>query len=217
MSGLCDFVEASIASTSDLSSHLPASVLALDGMSSVKGRCLLNNLCRRAGTRYLEVGVWVGSTLISALFGNSESVVAADAIDNFSQFGGPRDVFEQKTREFLGEGRFTLHVDGYREVAPALQPPVNVYFYDGEHSAENQRDGLLHFWPCLADEFVFLGDDWNWPCVRQGTYEGKGCRSCGTKWEANTDRTSITSRRVNPAAGRMWLRAGNGSGRWSCI
>ena len=172
MNRLCDFVEASIALAIDQVSQLPTSVLALDGMSSGKGRCLLNNLCRRPGTRYLEVGVWAGSTLISALYGNSESVVAAEAIDNFSQFGGPREVFEQKTREFLGEGRFTLHVNGYREVAPTLQPPVNVYFYDGEHSAENQRDGLLHFWPCLADEFVFLVDDWNWPCVKQGTYEG---------------------------------------------
>ena len=169
---LCDCVRAIINDSELTKSRLSDAVLSLDGMSSPKVRHLLNNLCRRPGTRYLEVGVWAGSTLISALYGNESTVVAADAIDNFSQFGGPREAFEKNTREFLGEGRFRLHVNGYREVAPTLQPPVNVYFYDGEHSAENQRDGLLHFWPCLADEFVFVVDDWNWPCVQQGTYEG---------------------------------------------
>lgn len=172
MNANCELVEASIAVAEQSSGGLPESVLQLSGMSSAKVRRLLNQLCSQPGTRYLEVGVWAGSTLISALFGNASTVVAADAIDNFSQFDGPRTVFEANTRQFLGEGCFTFHDKGYREVSPTLQPPVNVYFYDGDHSAENQRDGLLHFWPCLAEEFIFIVDDWNWPQVQQGTFEG---------------------------------------------
>lgn len=172
MNASCELVEASIAVAEQMAGGLPESVLQLQGMSSAKVRRLLNHLCTRPGTRYLEVGVWAGSTLISALFGNTATVVAADAIDNFSQFGGPRAEFEANTRQFLGEGRFHFHDKNHLEVSPALQPPVNVYFYDGDHSAENQRDGLLHFWPCLAEEFIFIVDDWNWPHVRQGTFEG---------------------------------------------
>lgn len=172
MRSVGDLVDAAIDAAGRHLSRLPPAVLALNGMSSPKVRHLLNNLCRRPGTRYLEVGVWAGSTLISALSGNAETVVAADAIDNFSQFGGPREVFEANCREHLEAGRFKLHVDGFREVTPELQPPVNVYFYDGDHSAVDQRDGLLHFWPCLADEFVFVVDDWNWETAKSGTYEG---------------------------------------------
>ena len=172
MTANCELVEASIAVAEQFGGKLPAEVLQLNGMSSAKVRRLLNHLCSRPGTRYLEVGVWAGSTLISALFGNASTIVAADAIDNFSQFDGPRTVFEANTRQFLDAGSFTFHDKGYLEVSPTLHPPVNVYFYDGDHSAESQRDGLLHFWPCLADEFIFIVDDWNWPQVQQGTFEG---------------------------------------------
>lgn len=52
------------------------------GLTSVKVRALLNNLCSKDNTNYLEIGVYKGATLLSALAGNKKT--KAFGIDNFS-------------------------------------------------------------------------------------------------------------------------------------
>jgi len=42
----------------------------LFGLSTVRQRCLLNNLCSKPNTKFLEIGLYKGSTFISALFDN---------------------------------------------------------------------------------------------------------------------------------------------------
>lgn len=42
----------------------------IHGLSTVRTRCLISNLCAKANTNYLEIGVYKGSTIISALFDN---------------------------------------------------------------------------------------------------------------------------------------------------
>lgn len=70
-------------------SKLNTDIYYLEGMSSPKGRRLLNLLCERPGTVYLEIGMWRGSSLISALYNNEKTVTKAIAIDNFSEFEKP--------------------------------------------------------------------------------------------------------------------------------
>src|SRR3954447_24894640 len=66
-------------------------VLSINGMSGRKYRLFINNLIGgMTNPRYLEVGVWAGSTLCSAI---SKNTVSALAIDNLSEFGGPSDQF----------------------------------------------------------------------------------------------------------------------------
>lgn len=86
----------------DLTKHLERCIIAadlgisklftdiyyLDGMSSPKGRRLLNLLCELPECHYCEVGSWKGSTLVSALYENNNIGVAV-AIDNFSEFQEP--------------------------------------------------------------------------------------------------------------------------------
>ena len=45
-------------------------------------KSLLNNLCAKDGTRYLELGVYKASTLISAAYGNPKTKVVG--IENFT-------------------------------------------------------------------------------------------------------------------------------------
>lgn len=54
----------------------------LFGMSSPRLKALLNNLCSKEGTNYLELGVYKGSTLISAAFGNITNKVVG--VENYS-------------------------------------------------------------------------------------------------------------------------------------
>src|SRR6478609_460118 len=91
--GAIRLAEASASSLSD-------AVLRVEGMSSAKVRHLLNNLVKFEGCRYLEIGCWKGSTLISALLNNRPQYWA---IDNWSEYGGPRDELLRHCREILGE------------------------------------------------------------------------------------------------------------------
>lgn len=68
-------------------SRVSADVLKIHGMSSPKVRHLVNNLCAFDGCSYLEVGSWKGSTLCSALSGNTLS--RAVAFENFAEFTDP--------------------------------------------------------------------------------------------------------------------------------
>jgi hypothetical protein len=51
------------------------------GLSSLRVKCLLNNLCAVDNINYLEIGVYKGSTLLSALLGNNKT--KALGIDHF--------------------------------------------------------------------------------------------------------------------------------------
>jgi len=53
----------------------------LFGLSSMRLRTLLNNLCSKPDTNYLELGVYKGATLVSALYGNT--TIKAIGVDNY--------------------------------------------------------------------------------------------------------------------------------------
>lgn len=92
-STLIEHVRTSIRKATIGVSKLSGAALAVDGMSSSKVRHLLNNLCSLQGTSYLEIGSYKGSTLVAALVGNEGTLARASAVDDFSQFGGPRQAF----------------------------------------------------------------------------------------------------------------------------
>ena len=50
-----------------------------------------------------------------------------------------------------------------------IQQPINVYFYDAGHTAEDQYNALDYFYDVLEDEFIYICDDWSHPEVREGT------------------------------------------------
>jgi len=78
--------------------RLPEEILSMDGMSGRKYRLFINNLVRETeDAHYLEVGVWAGSTLCSAINGN---IVRAIAIHNWSEFGGPKNMFIENLEKF---------------------------------------------------------------------------------------------------------------------
>lgn len=149
-------------------SKLDAGVLALEGMSGRKYRCFINNLIGElADARYLEVGSWAGSTLCSAINGNA---VRATAIDNWSQFGGPKQRFLENVAQFKTPQAYVNFIEmDYREVDFASLGKFNVYLFDGPHEAQDQFDGVSLALPALEQRLVLIVDDWNWTQVRSGT------------------------------------------------
>jgi hypothetical protein len=149
-------------------SQIDEQILNIDGMSGKKYRRFINNLIRSLDDpKYLEVGSWAGSTLCSAINRNR---VRATAIDNWSQFGGPKDKFLENLNRFRTPKAYVnLIEDDFRRVDFSSIGEFTTYLFDGPHDFEDQYDGLKLALPCLEPRFVYIVDDWNWPQVRNGT------------------------------------------------
>lgn len=140
----------------------------IEGYSSTKVRQLLNALNSHPDTkRYLEIGVHLGSTFIPAIFGNS---VQATCIDNWSRFGNRRPHFEANLKEYLPKRKVNLIAnDAFTVDLTSVLQPVDVYFFDGEHTFDDQYKAYTYYDQVFADRFVTLVDDWNWAEPRDAT------------------------------------------------
>jgi hypothetical protein len=149
-------------------SELDPEVLGIRGMSGKKYRRFINNLIRSLqDTSYLEIGSWAGSTLCSAINRNN---VRATAIDNWSQFGGPKNDFLANVARFKTPRSYVNFIEeDFRKVEFSTLGEFAVYLFDGPHDFQDQYDGLNLALPALASQFVFIVDDWNWSQVRDGT------------------------------------------------
>ncbi len=164
-------VTRAIAAAERRESKLSRAALEMPGMSSGKVRHLLNNLAAR---RYLEVGVWKGSTFVAACYGRRlESATAIDDFSGFQTEPGGAERFLANVSPLLVEQPFTLHQNSFFDV-PANELPqrVDVFFYDGDHRPESQRRAMTHVWPALADDAVIVVDDTHQPGVLEATRQG---------------------------------------------
>ncbi|MDX1968870.1 MAG: exostosin family protein [Planctomycetaceae bacterium] len=168
---LVEWVERAIQAAESRDSLLSRAALSLQGMSSGKVRHFLNNLRPR---RYLEVGVWRGSTFVAACFGRQ--LASATAIDNFGAFQQGTDGAEQfqaNANAMLPNQPVTLRTGSFFDLPADLLPQnVDVFFYDGDHRPEAQREAMVRGWPLLADEAVVVVDDTNFPGVVEATRQG---------------------------------------------
>lgn len=144
-----------------------SNLLEHKGMTGTKTRHLYNNLCSMENVRYLEIGTWYGSSSISAIYKNN---INATFIDNWSQFGGDSNIFNNII------SKYTTHPATYRliesdcwKIDTSTLGTFNVYLYDGGHTEEDHYKSLTYYIHNLTDLFIFLVDDYNWPEVRDGT------------------------------------------------
>ena len=173
MNQLVFHVRTSIRLASMEISRVSADILQLDGMSSHKVRHLLNNLGSfHTGVRYLEVGSWKGASLASALWGNENTMTSALAIDNFSQFGGSKTLFDQTVTDYVAFHNVRLY-DGnafdFDSSKNKNDRDINLYFYDGPHDEIDHYNALAYFNHMMAEVFIVVIDDWNFKAVRSGT------------------------------------------------
>jgi hypothetical protein len=168
---------------------LPSEIQEIDGMSGQKYRAFINNLVRSCPNPcYLEVGSWAGSTATAALSGNCASALC---IDNWSQFGGPKDQFFQNIKKVLSEKiRFKFMECDFRSVDYGSIGKFNIYLFDGPHGEADQYDGIVIAQPALTETFFLVVDDWNWRTVRVGTL--RALAACRCQLECSIEvRTSL--------------------------
>jgi hypothetical protein len=147
-------------------SKITDDIINLDGMTGTKTRHFYNNVLSMDDARYLEIGTWKGSSVCSAMFGNKAKVVC---IDNWSEFGGPKQEFLSNFNKYKGENDATFIENDCFKVDISSLPKFNVYMYDGNHTDESHFKALTHYYDCLDDTFILIIDDWNCKAVRDGT------------------------------------------------
>lgn len=164
-------IEQSIIRAVDRKSKLIQGVLSMSGMSSVQVRHLLNNILNISNINYLEIGVYQGSTFISALYENEVNSVYA--IDDWSTVAeNTKQVFMDNCERF-GICDFTfLEEDAYHVDLKKIKHKINIYFHDAQHSEEFSVKALTHFYDILANEFIFIVDDFDWKGPPEGTLKG---------------------------------------------
>jgi hypothetical protein len=156
-------IQSAIDKANSLKSQLTDEVISkLDGYSNAKVWHLLNNLVAQAYS-YLEVGCFKGSTLSAALYGNS---IKAFAVDNFSYGNNSREYFYRNTEGL----KFTFFEQDCWTVDLSQIEPVDVYFYDGDHSFESHYKALTYYLPVMKDEFVYVCDDWDMKRIPNATF-----------------------------------------------
>ncbi len=141
-------------------------IVSMEGMTGTKTRHFYNNLLNMPDARYLEIGTWKGSSVCSAMCNNKAKVVC---IDNWSEFGGPKNEFLSNFNAYKGENEAYFIESNCFKVNVSKLPKFNIYMYDGNHDEESHYNALVHFYNCLDDTFIFIVDDWDWEHVRKST------------------------------------------------
>lgn len=147
-------------------SKITPDIITMEGMTGTKTRHFYNNLLTLNDARYLEIGTWKGSSVCSAIYGNTAMV---HCIDNWCTFGGPKNDFLNNLNKYKGNNDVKFIESDCFKVDVASLPKFNIYLFDGEHAYEDQYNALKYYYECLDDIFIYMADDWNYDRVRNGT------------------------------------------------
>jgi hypothetical protein len=182
-------------------SKITDEILHMSGMSGKKTRHFYNNLVNREDSRYLEIGTWKGSSVCSAMCGNNATVVC---IDNWSEFGGPKEEFLKNFNAYKGDNTASFIEQDCYKVDISKLPKFNIYMYDGNHTEDSHYKALLHYYNCLDNIFIFIVDDWNLKDVREGTFNSFRELNINVLYEREIRLTTDNSHTPYPLATETW-------------
>jgi hypothetical protein len=128
-----------------------------------------------ADQAFVNVGVWNGFTLLAGMAGNPDR--RCIGVDNFSEFGGPREQFLARFTA-RKSARHEFHDHDYRAYFGGVhRGAIGFYIYDGDHAYAHQLRGLEAAEPFLAPGALILVDDTNDPEPRQATLDFVAARA----------------------------------------
>ncbi len=122
-----------------------------------------------ANGAFVNVGVWHGFTLLAGMMHNPDKICVG--IDNFSEFGGPKKEFLERFEQYRSD-RHHFYEKDYRDYfLNDHEGSIGFYIYDGEHSYQNQLEGLKIAEPFFKSGTIILVDDTNWDEPYQATQD----------------------------------------------
>ncbi len=186
----------------NLESKISKDIKDMQGMTGEMTRHFYNNLLSMPDTRYLEIGVWMGSSSCSAMYKNKAHVVL---MDDFSGFGSPKQAFLENFHEYKGDNDAEfIESDCFKFDITKFKKKFNIYLFDGDHSEESQFKAIDYYLPCLEDEFILVVDDWNWQDVRNGTNRAIRDNNLKVLWKKEIQLTKNNEHTPNKEAMQTW-------------
>ena len=159
-------------------SKITPEIIAVEGMSGTKTRHFYNNLLEfDSNLNYLEIGLWKGSTFVSALYKNLKA--SGLGIDSFDQGWGQQveEKFFQNCSQFLNNGeQFSYHKSDWYDIDNLVEDKsrkFDVYLFDSSHEEVHQYNAFMKVQHLLSDICVVIIDDWDDVNVRAGTQRAK--------------------------------------------
>lgn len=155
------FVDAALELSDSGISKISERERELFGLSSTRLRTLLNNLCTKPDTSYLELGVYKGATLVSALYGNP--TVKAIGVDNYKyderepKKWAPNDGIWENIKSQLYDNlkrykdpnmsvntdNITLIEDSFENIDWSQQPKSDICFFDINPASSKEYDAFF--------------------------------------------------------------------------
>lgn len=173
-------LEKSLEDALNNNSKINDQILNVDGMTGKMTRHFYNNLCSIQDCRYLEIGCFKGSSTCSAMYKNT---IFSTSIDNWSEFGGPKDIFHKNFKKFMGLNNSKFIEKDFLLVDLTELDKYNIYLYDGPHDYEFHEKSLSYYKNVLDDMFIFIVDDWNWKHVRRATFKSIEINNLHILWD----------------------------------
>lgn len=155
---LKNHVKECIEKTEENNSNLNNEIINMEGMSGIKTRHLINNICSWEESKYLEIGCWKGSLTCSALYNNKLTCMA---IDNWSEYGGPKEEFLENFNKYKGNNDATFLEKNCWKIEESSIGRFNIFIYDGDNNNDSHYNSLKKYFEAIDDEFIFLVRDWN--------------------------------------------------------
>ena len=142
----------------------------INGMSTLTNALIINKLCQSIGEKnYVNVGCWEGFSLISGMINTSCNVYG---VDNFSQFNGPYKKFNNNFKKYQKNNHYFYDVDYkffFEKIWKNKNEKIDFYFYDANHSYEDQFYSLEIAYEYLNNDALIMIDDTNILDVKKAT------------------------------------------------
>jgi len=159
----------------------------IDTMSKISIGFIINQICKTLGSKgvYLNIGVWRGFSMFAGMLNTNCEVYGVDnfsfdyeegndSLNNRTEESSTReyfykhlDLFQDKRRHFFSDTEYKKFFKSWEKEKKA----IDFYYYDGEHSYQNQYDNLLIAKNFFKKGSIILVDDYNETDVEKATLD----------------------------------------------
>ena len=108
----------------------------------------------KPGEAFVNVGVWNGFTFLSGVAHNPD--ITCVGVDNFSEFGGPREAFLERFNRLKSPNHSFYDMDYQEYFKNVHKGKIGFYIYDGGHKYADQLKGLQIAEPYFSDNCIIL-------------------------------------------------------------
>jgi hypothetical protein len=142
----------------------------LSDLNTIPYYHLLNNLCAFPGASHLHVGLLAGDSYIAALYGNQFLLEQQIGIERFREC--PQAIFSGNCKKYLDSSRYqVIKTDCFSVDKTVFKSPIDIYFYDADHSLLGHEKAITYYDDIFADVFILVIDDWHCPWIRGATFK----------------------------------------------